>query len=194
MGHILITGPGRSGTSFLVQLLTRMNYDTGFEPYHEPFHESIRAGCEYGDVDMSPDSTVEEARAYMKTMPRIFKAPDWSWKLKIFLSRGYVDIDHVILPFRDMDDSARSRLSVGLDWMVEDSVTDPLTRLAVQADVHYSMFGRAIEAAYLFRIPLTIMRFPELIQSADYCYRRLSAVFDFDYDLFKEKHAELAWT
>ena len=193
MGHILISGPGRSGTSFLVQLLTRLGYDTGFKPYREPFHDNIRAGCEYEHVDIDMNATVEEARDYMKTAPRIFKAPDWSWKLKDFLSKGYIEIDHVILPFRDVDESAKSRISVGLDWMVDDEVTDPLVRLAIQKNVHYSMIGRLMEAAYLFRIPLTIVRYPEFIKSVDYCYQRLNGIFDFDYDKFEQKHTELAW-
>jgi hypothetical protein len=142
-----------------------MGCDTGFEPYNEPFYENIRAGCEFGDVDIDMKATVEEARHYMSTVPRIFKAPDWSWKLKTFLGRGYVDIEYVILPFRDFDEAAK----------------------------HAAMFGRVMEAAYLFRLPLTIIRYPDLVQSADYCYQRLTPIFDFDYDLFKEKHEELSW-
>jgi hypothetical protein len=170
-----------------------MGCDTGFEPYNEPFYENIRAGCEFGDVDIDMKATVEEARHYMSTVPRIFKAPDWSWKLKTFLGRGYVDIEYVILPFRDFDEAAKSRLSVGLDWMVEDDLTDPEIRQEAQAYVHAAMFGRVMEAAYLFRLPLTIIRYPDLVQSADYCYQRLTPIFDFDYDLFKEKHEELSW-
>jgi len=170
-----------------------MGCDTGFEPYHEPFHENIRAGCEFGDVDIDTNSTVEEARAFMNTKPKIFKAPDWSWKLKPYLMRGFVEVDHVILPFRDFDEAARSRLSVGLDWMVDESITGPDDRLTNQAFIHAAMFGMAMEAAYLFRIPLTIVRFPDLIQSVDYCYQRLSRIFDFDYGKFEQKHTELAW-
>jgi len=171
-----------------------MGCDTGFEPYHEPFHENIRAGCEFGDVDIDTNSTVEEARAFMNTKPKIFKAPDWSWKLKPYLMRGFVDIDHVILPFRDFDEAAKSRLSVGLDWMVDESITGPDERLGNQSFIHAAMFGMAMEAAYLFRIPLTIMRFPDFIQLVDYCYQRLNPIFDFDYNEFEHKHTELAWT
>ena len=192
MGHILITGPGRTGTTFLVQLLTRLGCDTGFEPYREPFDENIRAGGEIDNVDIPLESTVGEAKAYMKTLPRIFKAPDWSWKLKLFLARGYVNIEHVILPFRDLDEAAQSRLAVGLDWMVSDTVASD-EKAGVQAAVCAAMFGRAIEVCYLYQIPLHIMRFPEFVRSADYCYQRLNRIFDFDYGTFKDKHKELAW-
>ena len=191
--HIIITGPGRSGTSFIMQLLTRMGCDTGFRPYDEPFNQDIRAGCEW-QVDINPDHPKEEIVKYMAAVPYIFKAPDWSWKLKGFLALGLVKIDHVILPFRDFDISAKSRLDAGIPWMVSDAIEDDDERLSVQAAANAAMFGRAIEACYLFNIPCIIMRYPELIHSADYCYQRLNRIFEtFNYDLFKKKHTELSW-
>ena len=112
--------------------------------------------------------------------------------MKGFLSQGVVEIDHVILPFRDFDISAKSRLDAGIPWMVSDAIEGDDERLGVQAAAHAAMFGRAIEACYLFKTPCTIMRFPELIHSADYCYQRLNRIFEsFDYDVFKKKHNEL---
>jgi len=170
-----------------------MGCDTGFRPYEEPFYEDIRAGCEHGDIAIDMDATVEDARNYMKTVPRVFKAPDWSWMLKGYLEKGFVNIDHMILPFRDIDESAQSRLDVGLDWMLNELTSHNDTeRLENQAAIHAMIFGRAIEAAYLYRIPLHIMRYPDFIQSAEYCYERLSNIFKFDYETFKTKHVELA--
>jgi hypothetical protein len=169
-----------------------MGCDTGFTPYDEPFYENIRAGCEHGDIEIDLASTVEDAKAYMKTVPRVFKACDWSWMLKGYLARGFVDIDHMILPFRDIDESARSRLDVGLDWMLdEQSWSHEAERWALQSAVHAMVLGRAIEVSYLYRIPLHVLRYPDFTRSAEYCYQRLSTIFDFDYEIFKTKHAEL---
>jgi hypothetical protein len=44
MGHILITGPGRSGTTFLVQLLNR----AGAKRYHFLGATPDPAGMRYG--------------------------------------------------------------------------------------------------------------------------------------------------
>jgi hypothetical protein len=192
MGHILITGPGRSGTTFLVQLLTRLGCDTGFVPYVEAFDPAIRAGCELETIDFDLNFTAEEAREYSKDWPHVFKAPDWSWKLKGFLARGFVEIEHVILPFRDFDVSAKSRIDAGLDWMLH-NVDDESEKLNHQAAVHAMVFGRVVEVCYLYHLPLHIIRFPELVQSADYCYQRLQPIFGFDRDTFKAKHKELAW-
>lgn len=194
MGHVIITGPGRAGTSFLMQLLTRMGEETGFEPYQEQFDQNIRAGCEYDFDELDMSWSVEQAKEHMKDVPHIFKAPNWAWMMKGYLMKGFVQIDHIILPFRDFDETARSRLDVGLDWLIDDSITDPNERLFNQAAALAATFGRVMEAAYLFRIPLTIMRYPYFIKSADYCYRRLNRIFDFDYEMFKTKHKELAWT
>ena len=192
MGHILITGPGRSGTTFLVQLLTRLGCDTGFIPYAQAFDPAIRAGCEFESIELDGYSSANKARAYMDTLPRVFKAPDWSWKLKGYLAKGFVDIEHVILPFRDFDISAKSRLDAGLDWMLH-GASSQAEKLGEQAAVHAMVFGRTVEACYLYHIPLHIIRYPELVQSADYCYQRLDPIFDFDQGTFKVKHEELAW-
>jgi hypothetical protein len=170
-----------------------MGEDTGFAPYDEDFDPAIRAGCELDWLDLDDCTTVEEARAYMADAPHIFKAPDWSFKLKGYLAQGFVEIDHIILPFRDFEESAVSRLSVGLDWMMTDGIGDGQERVGAQAAVHAMVFGRTVEVAYLYHIPLHIIRFPEFVHSARYCYERLTSIFDFDYDIFEAKHEELAW-
>jgi hypothetical protein len=175
-----------------VQLLTRLGCDTGFIPYAEAFDPAIRAGCEFESIDLDGYSSANKARAYMDTLPRVFKAPDWSWKLKGYLAKGFVDIEHVILPFRDFDISAKSRLDAGLDWMLH-GASSQAEKLGEQAAVHAMVFGRTVEACYLYHIPLHIIRYPELVQSADYCYQRLDPIFDFDQGTFKVKHEELAW-
>lgn len=194
--HIVVTGPGRAGTSFLMQLLTRMGIETGFKPYDEPFDaEGIRAGCEY-DLNINDELTHAQIRSRLEEVPFVFKAPDWSWRMKEYLHYNLTIIDHVILPFRDFDLAAKSRLDAGLAWMVDESIQDELERVGVQAAVHAAMFGRALEACYLYRIPVSILRFPLLVESAEYCFERLNRVFKFhssQQEVFREMHQELSW-
>ena len=45
--HVMISGTGRAGTSFLVQLLTNLGLDTGVTPEKMKLDENARAGLEY---------------------------------------------------------------------------------------------------------------------------------------------------
>ena len=83
MGKILITGPGRSGTTFIVQMLTRLGFDTGFKPGEEHYHPNLRAGCEWTiDVDLEKDSA-EKISEVMKAGPRVLKSPEWGMILAL---------------------------------------------------------------------------------------------------------------
>ena len=185
-GKIIITGPGRSGTTFLVQLLTRLGYDTGFEPYNEPVAKEMRAGCEVQTQWFG--LPIKEKRANMEKAPRILKAPEWSMALKECLFEEVYPIDHVIIPIRDLRIAAQSRLDAGCHYMTIGTVDD-------QESVHALMLGKCIEACYLYDIPYTLMKFPRLVADAPYCYRCLNEVFGWDnyeqdvqefYDKFNE--------
>ena len=45
--HIIITGTGRTGTTFLVQLLTNLGLETGFTRQNMALFENARAGLEH---------------------------------------------------------------------------------------------------------------------------------------------------
>jgi hypothetical protein len=44
--HVIISGTGRAGTTFLVQLLTALSLDTGFKPGTTPVFAHCNAGME----------------------------------------------------------------------------------------------------------------------------------------------------
>ncbi len=161
-----------------MQLLTRMGEDTGFEPYNEPFASDIRAGCEW-DAPDEATTTREQYKAAIESAPRILKSPRWGLYLKAIVEKSALKVDHVIIPLRDLDVSARSRLSVGLDWSLYDLAEEGDFRVAVQAGVLAAVLGRTIEACHLFKIPYTIMEFPLFVEDMDYCYRKLDPVFGF---------------
>ena len=45
--HVIISGTGRAGTTFLVQLLTALGLDTGFDSPTSGIFENCRAGMEW---------------------------------------------------------------------------------------------------------------------------------------------------
>lgn len=82
--------------------------------------------------------------------------------------------------------SARSRLNAGLKWLIEtDSLNDQESALAW-------VLGKAVDACVVHKIPLTIMRFPELIEDEQYCYNRLNPIFKIDRKKFSKVFKELA--
>jgi hypothetical protein len=189
VGKIIITGPGRSGTSFLVQLLTRLGFDTGFQPGQEGYSEATRAGCEHRLTVSIAGGYID--REAIDNAPRILKSPAWSLALKGFVQYGGMEVDHVFIPVRDLDMAAASRLDAGLDWMVMQ--TDDLeAKRQDQASVIAMVLGRAVEACEVCDIPYTIMHFPRLVKDAAYCRKKLGEGLDMEGKDFENVFAELA--
>lgn len=190
MGKVIITGPGRAGTSFLVRLLTRLGEDTGFTRERDSYDPKLRAGCEQkAIVDLINEKAT---RATISDMPRVVKSPDWSWVLKPLVQQGWLEVDHVIIPFRDVDVSAKSRLDVGLDWLIEGAWKEQWERFVAQANIHGLALGRTLNACWVCGLPHTVIMFPHMVQDADYCYDRLTRAFDLDRERFDEEWRNLA--
>ncbi len=94
-GKVVIAGTGRAGTTLLVQVLTDLGLDTGFDPA-APIDTTVNAGLERSIE--GPDA------------PWIVKSPDLSRTLGAILDAGQVRVDHVIIPIRDLDVAAASRI------------------------------------------------------------------------------------
>ena len=181
-GKIFITGPGRSGTTFLVQLLTRLNFDTGFEPYQEAYVEKWRAGCEAGPESDVVELSAEELKEQFDNGPRIIKGPVWAYLLKFLVINDLLQIDHVVMPLRDLTESAYSRLDVGLDFLLgEDFIKMPGHDIGeLQENILAMLTGKVLEVCYVYQVPLTLMRFPRFVMDEEYCYRK---VVEFERDI-----------
>ncbi len=93
MGKILITGTGRSGTSFLVHLLSALGMDTGYT--EEECAEICNNACQAG-----AENTIEKPY-------KILKNPEFMVDIEEIVNS--YDIDHVIIPVRKLDDVGSSR-------------------------------------------------------------------------------------
>ena len=96
--HLLITGTGRSGTTFLVQLLTQLGQDTGFtDPWPARYLDpQCNAGMEWN---------LRAANA-----PYVVKSPSLCTELETILLGGKVMIEHVLIPVRDLFSKLQPRL------------------------------------------------------------------------------------
>jgi hypothetical protein len=158
---LLITGTGRAGTTFLVRLLTELGFDTGYtrEDWRDHYHEHCHAGLERSLLDRST--------------PYVVKSPNLCFELpELLAAQSPLIIDHVLVPIRDLDDAARSRIRIGgADdvpgglWLTD----DPTQQRAVLAEAFHTL----MYTLTAHRVPHTLLHFPRFAVDADYTYNRL---------------------
>jgi hypothetical protein len=169
--HIIITGTGRAGTSFLMQLLSHLMLDTGFQPDDLPLDEVAHAGLE---VRLGP------------TAPYIIKTPWYCDHMDEALADKSVSIKHVIIPVRQFEAAAESRIRVqkertGREDKSEGSAVVPgglwRTQLASeQANVCRQKFVGLMEVLVRHDVPFTCLWYPRLAQDPTYLHRKLACV------------------
>jgi hypothetical protein len=190
---VFITGPGRSGTTFLIQLFTRLGYNTGLEPYNEGYEAECRAGCEVGP-ETEIEGTPDEIRQAFISAPHIIKGPVWAYLLKYFVKNDLVEVEHVFMPLRDLTVATYSRLSVGLDFLLDkDFIETPGAHVEErQENILALLVGKVVEVCYLYDVPLTLMRFPQLVEDADYCFRKVTEFDEINRKRFDAEFERLA--
>ena len=158
---VIITGTGRAGTTFLVELLTEVGLDTGYSPgnWSRDYFEHCSAGLEQ-------DMLVEES-------PYVVKNPTFCQTLPELLATGCFAIDHVLVPIRELDDAAKSRIRIGgLDGALPGGLlgtSDPAAQKGVLAEG----FHRLMHTLAAYDIPHTLLDFPRFAVDADYAWRKL---------------------
>lgn len=175
MNHLVITGPGRAGTTFLVRLLGRLGLDTGFptdagEARHLSRHS--HAGLE-----------VDWPKLGRAKLPYVVKGPG----LALILNRRLDEcpdlrIDHCLICVREPDLVAASRKRV-------DSVAPPVPRGMFkwgglypnqerqdQAAVARQHLAAVAVACARHDVPHTLLYFPRLVLDVDYLAGKLRPV------------------
>ena len=180
----IITGIGRSGTTFLVQLLTRLGLDTGFndpERYAGYYVDSASAGLETNILR-------EENTPYFVKDPRLC-----DYLPEVIASDRFV-IDHAIVPIRDLDSATQSRLRVN-QGMKEATIGGffKTTRPHLQRPILAETFYRLMQTLTDHDVPFTTMAFPRLANDAEYTFRKLAPVLgDISRASFLEAFEEVA--
>lgn len=164
--HLLITGTGRAGTTFLMNILTRLDLDTGFTKEYLPAKPTSTGGLEYQGLGGD--------------LPYVLKNPKLIWQLPELLKENpSVVIDHILLPIREIHAAAESRRrNVAAAPPTDDprkviggleGVTDPAQQEAFFLEKLYDFFLFA--SAY--HIPLTLLHYPRLVLDGPYLYHKL---------------------
>jgi len=181
--HVIISGTGRSGTTFLVQLLTRLGLDTGFaseESGQGQFFADARAGLE---TDVRRDDA-----------PYVVKSPYFCEYADEVLRRRDIAIEHVLVPIRDLESAAESRRYVVRtarsqmslvdrikDWLEPREIPGGLwsTRSARRGDQEEVLLNHVYELMLALSghaTPVTLLRYPKLVCDKAYCYAKLRPI------------------
>lgn len=185
---LMIWGAGRAGTTFLVQLLTRLDFFTGYVPYKEGALNVSEGGCEFGIQTVNENVTPSETfvlREFERS-PFILKVLIQGYLAKKVIFHYQIPIGHILVPVRFHEEVAHSRLGESIPW---EFVGATQNEQIFAADV---VLGRVVEAAVLADIPLTFVRFPDIVKDEEYCWKKVSPVFSnsFNIQLDRERFRE----
>ena len=185
MGKVLITGTGRAGTSFLVHLLSALGLDTGYteDECFNICNNACQAGAEH---------TIEKPY-------KILKNPQFMMDMEEIVKEH--DIEHVIIPIRRLEDTAKSRENNNENHGGFGGYTFDAENYDEQLEYNAHYFYKMIEVLTKNEIPFTTIAFPLMIEDWRYLLDRLEeALFDSDnlYNSksptasFKEAHKRIA--
>jgi len=182
--HIVISGTGRCGTTFLVELLTYIGFDTGFNANEikSKKNKIARAGLE------------QDIRRV--NSPYIIKSPWFCDYAEEILSRDDIVIEHLFIPVRDLYAAAESRR-----YVVENSVSQlqaikpsevagglwhtNLRDKGKQEEILLKKIYKLIFDVSNTSVPVTFMRYPRIVKDCPYLFKKLKPILEkITYDAF----------
>ena len=184
---IVITGPGRSGTTFLVSLFTMLSFNTGYSE-----DEIIRFNNKMKPTDPS--------RAGLEINPgmelEVVKSPTFCFNIRI-LNQVIGPIDMIYVPIRELKHVTESRaecqrlanstVPVNGGWWGASNILEQKHFLA---EAVYELCHNVS----LLDVPIEFINFPKLLYDPMYLYQKLHKVLEkkkIKFDIFKEVHQNL---
>lgn len=171
--HIIISGIGRSGTTFLVKVFTELGLDTGFTPGEYPIFENCNAGLEI---------SLKKADA-----PYVVKDPRLCDYLPEVVAMGKI-IEHAFIPVRKLEHAVQSRISVQERslHLLESRKSVPgglwdSPKAENQQQVLTEKFYRLVYNLTLLSIPTTFLEFPRFAQDPEYLFAKLTPILKLEY-------------
>jgi hypothetical protein len=197
--HVVITGTGRCGTSFLVELLTRLGLETGFsadEVVARKFKEA-RAGLEH-DI-RSTDC------------PFIVKCPAFCDYAEEVIRRDDIVIEHIFVPVRDLNAAAESRRFVNgasfqnlsflgqLMYLIRPWVfpgglwRTTSSKPGIQEEMLLNQIYKLMLAVANTSLPVTFLRYPRIVKDCPYLFQKLQPILsDIPFESFQAAFIETA--
>jgi hypothetical protein len=182
--HVVITGTGRCGTTFLVELLTRLGLETGFT---------------VEDV-LSEKTKFEEARAGLERdirsddCPFIVKWPSFCDHAEDIIKRDDIAIEHIFIPVRDLNAAAESRRFVHTLTFEHLSLFGKLMYLIKpwifagglwrttskepgrQEEMLLNQIYKLMLAVANSSLPVTFLRYPRIVKDCPYLFSKLQPI------------------
>ncbi len=162
--HLIISGTGRAGTTFLVQLFTALGFDTGFKDAATGVFENCNAGMELDIRDSNA--------------PYVVKGPYLCDQLASVLDGGDVVIDQALVPIRDLFAAAESRRDVTRrtdSALYPQEVPGGLWKTDAPEKQEAILTGQLYKLLFVLAkrdIPTTLLYFPRFIHEPEYLYER----------------------
>lgn len=161
--HVVISGTGRAGTTFLIQVLTHLGMDTGFSPSQTRIENPGYGGLE---IDIANPRC-----PYIVKWPHLCDSPD---------SLEGVSIDNLVIPMRDLFAAAESRRRVTREagqgapgglWHTHSLKPGDQERILTE-----QLYSLVLFAAKR-RVPVTFLHYPTFVRDPDYLFSALRPVF-----------------
>lgn len=180
--HLLVAGAGRAGTSFLVHYLSLAGLDT---------HLAQRGECAWYDPAAQAGFEDILLTKVSGPLPYVIKSP-WTYEfIDEVLADPQIRLDGVIIPVRDLMESAASRVIVEQRAMHEQN---PWMARLDQSWTHYGQtpggvvyslhpldqarvlalgFHRLLERLVQADVSVQLLAFPRMVLDPDYLYAKL---------------------
>lgn len=173
MGKVAIAGPGRSGTSFLVAVLSACGIKTRCPAVADP-----------GLSERAPH--LRASREEIAAAPDILKNPRLTAWIPVWLREEKIDLDHVLICLRPISQVIASRQFQG--WELDDEVVPDLGEWT-----DHARLGYLLDALTEYGIPFTFLRHPRVCLDAEYVYASIRHVFPgLDEGLFGQQFMRLS--
>lgn len=181
-GHVIISGTGRAGTTFLIQLLTLLGLDTGFTPQQLAQHISPRAQAGLERDFRNPHC------------PYVAENPNLTDYIEEVLARRDILIEHVFIPMRGLHAAAQSRRRLQnkakADWPLHKRITMALWRehKPVIGGLTFTTNEKEQETVLLEQlynlllclsnelIPVTLLPFPRTVTDSRFLFEKLKPI------------------
>ncbi len=158
---IIVTGPGKCGTSYFMKLLSELGFDTGFDAEDS----SVIAGYDGEKRYHGFEWTIRGKGAKKEDMPYIIKDPYLCLDLLERAERWDWDIEHVYILLRDYTDIANHHWhfsgSKHADLDKEEFIEEYKMKAAL-------FVGRIVDQVVNEKIPYTFLRFPRIVKEPLY--------------------------
>jgi hypothetical protein len=179
MEKIYITGTGRSGTTFLIKILSFLDLDTGFNKNN--YEQNICKNCNSGmETKYNDKYTIIKSPFFLFEMDKILRDPQ-------------IIIKTVIIPIRDYLASAKSRERHQFDYGGFMGSND----LPSQLQFYYKGMSEYIYLMTKYNIPTIFVDFDTMVTDPLYLYNKLKVVldeFDVSFERFSVAYKEASET